>query len=108
MSKQAAHRLAAKLTDPSAVLLHNVHTVGLTAEAPPRRLQHARVFVNPRVARTAFLALGKKLEHAAGLSKETGRRRPTEANESALWAGQHGEDCSVRGLLGAVMAPWNL
>ena len=51
MSKQAAHRLAARLTDPSAVFLKNVHTVGITAEAPPRRQQHAHVFTNPRMHR---------------------------------------------------------
>ena len=53
LSKQVVHRLAARLTDPSDVFLQNVHTMGISAEAPPRRLQHAHVCMNPIMHRTS-------------------------------------------------------
>ena len=46
------HRLVGRLTDLSAVFLEDVHTTGLTAEAPPRGLQHAHVFMNPTYAQS--------------------------------------------------------
>ena len=36
MSERVVHRLAARLTDPSAVFLCNVHTMAVAAGAPPR------------------------------------------------------------------------
>ena len=40
--RDPVHRLAARLTDPSAVFLCNVHTVGVAAGAPPRGLRSTR------------------------------------------------------------------
>ena len=43
----------AGLNDPSAVFLSDVHTMDLASEAPPCRLQHAHVFMNPSMHRAS-------------------------------------------------------